>query len=148
MLSCTKSSAKEICFICTFNFIFCFSLTSCWGIWPSISVPCAESGTWRKYVLLCISQCENFKMSSLLLALWYSHPSARCCMHISSRGDTVTGQNEQNKGTSFLTSVLQIESYIVILGHFDKWTLTRPSLHEKKLSTVYESSEWDGEPNI
>lgn len=48
----------------------------------------------------------------------------------------------------FLPLYCRLSLNIVILGHFDKWTLTRPSLHEKKLSTVYESSEWDREPNI
>lgn len=59
----------------------------------------------------------------------YRHPSARCCMHTGSRGDTVIEKSKEIMQKSFLTtSILHLESYFVILSCFDKWILTRISL--------------------
>lgn len=62
-------------------------------------------------------------MYSFLFALWCSHPSARCCMHLGSKGEKIREQ------ILLMTSVLQVGCHIVILGHFGEWALTRPSLH-------------------
>lgn len=49
--------------------------------------------------------------------------------------------DEMNKIREQVFLPLYCRLNVVILGQFDKWTLTRPSLHEKNLSTLYERNE-------